>query len=117
VKLSSDHFSRYSNKLNQLLQENIHITTILLRKWCHNNKHFAELAHIRHRYEEITSLSPYVHCNGQSFLIQTLLSLLSPYRFLADTPTTIATSATNAALVQVITSSITHDTQLHTSEW
>ena len=31
-------------KLNQLVQENVRIITILLKRWCHRNKHFAELA-------------------------------------------------------------------------
>ena len=31
-------------KLNQLVQESVRIITILLRKWCHNNEHFSELA-------------------------------------------------------------------------
>jgi len=32
--------------LNQLVLENVAITTILLGKWCHNNKHCSEFAHI-----------------------------------------------------------------------
>jgi len=32
-------------KLNQFVYENIHIITILLRKWCHNNKYLSKLAH------------------------------------------------------------------------
>jgi len=31
-------------KLNQLVYENGRIITILLRKWCKNNKHYTELA-------------------------------------------------------------------------
>jgi len=37
MKLSGEDLSRYSNKI-----ENVRIITILLRKRCHNNKHFAE---------------------------------------------------------------------------
>jgi len=46
VKLSSDDLSHYSDNIESvgLRNENVRITTILLRKWCHNNKHFSELA-------------------------------------------------------------------------
>jgi len=59
--------SRYSNKIESE-SENDLIITVLLRKCCHNNKHFSELApHHGGKqiaslawvwYEEITSLSP-----------------------------------------------------------
>ena len=50
-------------------KENVCIIAILLRKWCPNKKHFAQLdlqhggktAGIDMIYEEITSLSPYVY--------------------------------------------------------
>jgi len=43
-KVSGKDLLRYRIKLNQFLKENVRIITILLRKWCHNNKHFAEPA-------------------------------------------------------------------------
>ena len=35
-------------KLNQLVDENFRMITILLRKWYHSNKHFSELAHVHY---------------------------------------------------------------------
>jgi len=61
------HVARNSNTIESVGLWRCPIMTILLRKWCHNNKHFAELvgrhdgkqlAQIRH--QETTSLSPYV---------------------------------------------------------
>jgi len=44
AKLSGKEMSRYLNKIESAGFKNVRIMTILLRKWCHNNKHFAELA-------------------------------------------------------------------------
>jgi len=44
VKLSGKDLSRYSNKIESVGLKNVHIITILLRKWCHNNKQFTQLA-------------------------------------------------------------------------
>ena len=47
AKLSGEDLSRYSNKIESVgLRKCPHydIISILLRKWCHNNKHFSELA-------------------------------------------------------------------------
>jgi len=38
-----------------MAQENVRIINILLRNWCHNNKHFSELS----MHHGIMSLSPY----------------------------------------------------------
>jgi len=35
--------SRYSNKVESVGLKNVRIIAILLRKWCPNKKHFAEL--------------------------------------------------------------------------
>ena len=67
VKFSGEDLSRYSNEIESvgLALENVLIITVLLRKCCHSNKHFAELA--PHRGGKtagvayITSLSPYVY--------------------------------------------------------
>ena len=67
VKLSGEDLSRYSNKI-----ESVRIITILLRKWCHNNKHFSEPA--PHQggktagIDMITSLSLYVYDKTQMVL-------------------------------------------------
>jgi len=42
--LSGEDLSRYSNKIESVCLRNVRIIAILLRKWCHNNKHFAEVA-------------------------------------------------------------------------
>jgi len=47
VKLSVEDLSCFSylNKIELVdLRQNVHIITVLLRKWCHNNKHFLEFA-------------------------------------------------------------------------
>jgi len=41
VKLSGENVSCYSNKIESVSLRNVH--TILLRKWCHNSKRFAQL--------------------------------------------------------------------------
>jgi len=46
VKLSED-LSHYSNKIESVFKRKCsyyHDLTVLLRKWCHNNKRFAERA-------------------------------------------------------------------------
>jgi len=45
VKLSSEDLLRCSNQTESVwFYENISVIVILLRTWCHNNKHFSELA-------------------------------------------------------------------------
>ena len=92
VKLSGKDLLRYSNKNESVGLRNVRIITLLLRKWCHNNKHIAEFgAHVGRKttgidmvYEEITSLSPYVYSliageilNTKSRIIMTINSLLT----------------------------------------
>jgi len=68
VKLRGENLSRYWNNIESV-GLNVRIITALLRKWCHNNKHFSELAPTSRRkktaaalirYDETTSLSPYL---------------------------------------------------------
>ena len=69
VKLSDEDFSCYSNKIESVgLRKCTRIITILLRKWCRNNKHLSELAPIHGGkpagidmvWRNLTSLSPCV---------------------------------------------------------
>jgi len=73
VKLGGEDLSRYSNKIESLgFRKCAYWHCMFLTKWCHNNKHFAELhkfaSHHREttggvsyiKHEEITSMSPYV---------------------------------------------------------
>ena len=41
MKLSGEHFSHYSDKIESV---DLRKCPVLLRKWCHSNKHFSELA-------------------------------------------------------------------------
>jgi len=47
-------------KVNPLVEDNVCIISILLRKWCRNNKHFAELALRRRKLPELKELR---HCH------------------------------------------------------
>jgi len=51
--LSGEDLSRYSNKINQSMKENIRNIAVSRRELCHTNKHFSELAphHGRYRYD------------------------------------------------------------------
>ena len=51
--LSGEDLSRYSNKINQSMKENIRNISVSLRELCHKKKHFSELAphHGRYRYD------------------------------------------------------------------
>ena len=45
VKLGGEDLSRYSNKIIESAGlKKVRIITVLLRKWCHNNKNFWALA-------------------------------------------------------------------------
>jgi len=47
-------------KVNPLVEDNVCIISILLRKWCRNNKHFTELAPRRRKLPELKELR---HCH------------------------------------------------------
>ena len=59
--LCSGDFSRYSNKIGSVgLGKCPHIT-VLLRKWCHNNKHISTLA--QHRGRKTAGMKKLRHCH------------------------------------------------------
>jgi len=62
VKLSGEDLSRYSNKIESIsLRKCPYIITILIRKWCHNNKHITQVKPLAWMMKWY-GMKEFVHC-------------------------------------------------------